>query len=127
MARPATGHDENTVRAKIAGGRLRMRGDPVARRFCHPVAFPAAYRLHPVDECVARLDLDEHDQVAALRDEIDLAATNSKITVEDSEEFQPQRQFREPLGAESVIAGGLPVTEPPFNHSREPAICSARA
>ena len=74
MARQFAGRDQDRIEAHIADRRLRISRKPGFRRRGDALLLPLADRLRRLVECRARLHLDEDQQAAARRDNVDLAA-----------------------------------------------------
>jgi len=105
MARPRPGAEQHRVEARrevLNVGSLREEGRGRAR---DAGALAPTHRLGRSSMVLARLDLDEGDDAAAPRDDVDLTGPHPQIACQDSEALEAQQPggnaFRAPAAPPS--------------------------
>src|SRR5829696_3001255 len=126
MARPAARRDEDRVGAQDLARGPAVARHPGARGAGEPLALVDADGAERIVDEAARLYLDKGDGVAALDDEVDLAARRRIASRQQAVALEHEKCERHVLGeAAAQIRGAPPLKRRP--HGRSFARASARA
>jgi hypothetical protein len=124
VQRQAPGRDGHDVEAAGEAGEPWPTLEEEGCRARDPLALAGAHRLERVAGGLAPLHLDEDEEAAAPRDQVDLAQGAGEAAGEDGEAFQPEQQRRRGL---RPAADQLTLAPPPLPGGAQGGARRARA